>query len=199
MAERMLITKLVRTERMRADLYAKGHQWPDLKLFDLSELIEVGLDPNGLPIGQEVPCRFWAIYELSDKLNKAGNPYKDVIALERIDGPATTTSTDTSALLIELRAIRELLERLAQAQGLQIPAAFTTPDSAERSAESSGTLDGHLLRYGDGSTVGENFHEREAYDDYLLVEGRAPGNVAVLRQWVLARQDGSQVVHQDTS
>lgn len=187
MAERMLITKLVRTERTRADLYARGHQWPDLKLFDLSDLIEVGLDPNGLPIGQEVPCRFWAIYELSDKLNKAGNPYKDVIALERIDGPATTTSTDTSALLVELRAIRELLERLAQAQGLKVPAAFATPDSAERSAESPGTLDGYLLRYGDGSTVGDNVNEQEAYDDYLLAEGRAPGNVEVLRQWVLAR------------
>ena len=44
MAERMLITKLVRTEQTRADLYARGHQWPDLKLFDLSDLIEVGLD-----------------------------------------------------------------------------------------------------------------------------------------------------------
>ena len=97
MAERMLITKLVRTEQARADLYARGHQWPDLKLFDLSDLLEVGIDPAGLQIGQEVPCRFWAIYELSDKLNKAGNPYKDIIALERMDEPATTTSTDTSA------------------------------------------------------------------------------------------------------
>jgi hypothetical protein len=61
MAERMLITKLVRTEPTRADLYAKGHQWPDLKLFELSDLLEVGIDPGGLEIGEEVPCRFWAI------------------------------------------------------------------------------------------------------------------------------------------
>jgi hypothetical protein len=188
MAERMLITKLVRTDQTRADLYARGHQWPDLKLFDLSDLIEVGLDANALPIGQEVPCRFWAIYELSDKLNKAGNPYKDVIALERMDGPATTTSTDTSALLVELRAIRELLEAIARAQGLQAPAAFAPLTSVEEPAESSGPLDGQLLRYGDGSTVGDNPHEQEAFDDYLQAEGRAPKNVEVLRQWVLARQ-----------
>ena len=188
MAERILITKLVRTEQTRADLYARGHQWPDLKLFDLSDLIEVGFAPNSLPIGQEVPCRFWAIYELSDKLNKVGNPYKDVIALERMDGPATTTSTDTSALLIELRAIRELLEMLAQSQGLPAPGAFVPAGSAEENADSAITLDAHSARYGDGSTVGDNPHEQEAYDDFLRAEDKAPGNVAVLRQWVLARQ-----------
>ena len=43
MAERMLIVKVVRTGATQADLYAKGHKWPDLKLFDLSELAEVGI------------------------------------------------------------------------------------------------------------------------------------------------------------
>jgi hypothetical protein len=191
MAERILITKLVRTEQTRADLYARGHQWPDLKLFDLSDLIEIGLDPNALPIGQEVPCRFWAIYELSDKLNKAGNPYKDVIALERTDGPATTTSTDTSALLVELRAIRNLLETIAQAQRQQASLAPVPPGSAEEDAHGPGVQDTHLLRYGDGSTLGDNPHEQEAYDDYLQAEGKAPGNVAVLRQWVLAGKGGT--------
>jgi hypothetical protein len=185
MAERMLITKLVRTEQTRADLYARGHQWPDLKLFDLSDLIEVGLDPNALPIGQEVPCRFWAIYELSDKLNKAGNPYKDVIALERMDGPATTTSTDTSALLVELRAIRNLLETIAQAQGLQASLASVPPDSAEEDAHGSGAQHTRLPRYGDGTTLSDNPHEQEAYDDYLQAESKVPGNVEALRQWVL--------------
>jgi hypothetical protein len=111
-----------------------------------------------------------------------------VIALERMDGPATTTSTDTSALLVELRAIRELLKTIAQAQGLQAPAAFAPPSSAEERGQSSGTLDAHLIRYGDGSSLGDNPHEQEAYDDYLQAEGRAPGNVEDLRQWVLARQ-----------
>jgi hypothetical protein len=186
MAERMLITKLVRTEQTRADLYARGHQWPDLKLFDLSDLIEVGIDANALPVGQEVPCRFWAIYELSDKLNKAGNPYKDVIALERMDGPATTTSTDTSALLVELRAIRELLETIAQAQGLQAPTASVLKGSAEEDAGDLAALNTHSCRYGDGTLLSDNPHEQEAYDNYLRAEGKAPGNVAVLRQWVLA-------------
>lgn len=36
MAERMMISKIVRTNGTRADLYARGHQWPDLKLFDRS-------------------------------------------------------------------------------------------------------------------------------------------------------------------
>ena len=89
MAERMHITKLVRTEPVRADLYAKGHQWPDLKLFELSDLLEVGIDPGGLEIGEEVPCRFWAHYALSDKRNRAGNPYKDVLALEPVDSSAS--------------------------------------------------------------------------------------------------------------
>ena len=126
MTERMLITKLVR-QGDRADLYAKGHQYRDLVLFDLSDLADVGIDYANLETGAEVPCRFWATYELSDKLNKAGNPYKDVIALERIDTPATTTSTDNSALLAELRQIRKLLHTIACTMGLQEPASHPDP------------------------------------------------------------------------
>jgi hypothetical protein len=185
MAERMLITKLVRTEQTRAELYAKGHQWPDLKLFDLADLLEVGIAPSDLEIGQEVPCRFWAIYELSDKLNKAGNPYKDVIALEPMDGPATSTSTDTSALLDELRAIRALLETVAQ--GLQAPPANASPQASE--GKGPGSLDDARRQYGDGTAVSANAHERDAYDDYCEAERQAPENVAALRQWVLVGQD----------
>jgi len=127
MSERMLITKLVRTEQTRADLYAKGHQYKDLTLFDLSDLLTVGIEPGDLEVGTETPCRFWAIYELSEKLNKAGNPYKDVIALERVDAPATATSTDTSAQLAELREIRKLLHAIAITMGLQEPASHPDP------------------------------------------------------------------------
>jgi hypothetical protein len=192
MAERMLITKLVRTEQARADLYAKGHQWPDLKLFDVSDLLDVGIDPNDLQIGQEVPCRFWAIYELSEKLNKAGNPYKDVIALEPMDGPATATSTDTSALLAELRAIRQLLEAIATSQGLGVTAAPAPSNPPEESGGEPRALDEHFPRYGDGTAVSDNPHEQEAYDDYLKAKGRAPADVSALRQWVLAAQGGNQ-------
>ena len=192
MAERMLITKLVRTEQARADLYAKGHQWPDLKLFDVSDLLDVGIDPNGLQIGQEVPCRFWAIYELSEKLNKAGNPYKDVIALEPMDGPATATSTDTSALLAELRAIRQLLETIAASQGLGVTAAPTPSLPPGETGDMPSVLDGHFPRYGDGTIVSDNPHEQEAYDDYLNAKGQVPADVSALRQWVLATQGGNQ-------
>ena len=189
MAERMLITKLVRTAQTRAELYARGHQWPDLKLFDLSDLLEVGIDPNQLPIGQEEPCRFWAIYELSEKLNKAGNPYKDVIALERVDGPATTTSTDTTALLSELRAIRELLEAMAVAQGLLAPTTPPGEHPSEEIEEGPSALDERFPWYRDGTNVSDNAHEQEAYDDYLRAEGKAPENVDDLRQWVMTRHE----------
>ena len=171
MAERMLIVKVVRTDATRADLYAKGHQWPDLKLFDLGELAAVGLDPAGLQVGQETPCRFWALYELSDKLNKAGNPYKDVIALEPMDKPATSTSTDTTALLAELRAIRGLLGVIAAAQGLQVPAKVASD------------LDQAFPRYGDGSAVSDNPAEVAAYQAHLEAEGQPPADVAALRAW----------------
>jgi hypothetical protein len=177
MAERMLITKLVRTEPTRADLYAKGHQWPDLKLFELSDLLEVGIDPGGLEIGEEVPCRFWAIYELSEKLNQAGNPYKDVIALERVDALATATSTDTSALLEELRAIRALLEQVVQAQG-----GFPAAEAGDAPAS-----DAVGPRYGDGSAVSDNPHEREAYEAYVAAQAQAPASVHALRRWAQDR------------
>jgi hypothetical protein len=178
----MLITKLMRTDRTRADLYARGHQWPDLKLFDLSDLLEVGIDPDSLEIGLETPCRFWAIYELSDKLNKAGNPYKDVIALDPFDKPATVTSTDNSALLAELRTIRTMLEELIELWTQSASQAATESTSAPSE------LDRRLPRYRDGSLLSDNPAEQEAYHEYLDAHGTPPESVAALRQWVLTRQ-----------
>lgn len=174
MAERMLITKLVRVDQTRADLYGKGHKWPDLKLFDLGELAAVGLDPAALPIGQETPARFWALYELSDKVNQAGNPYKDILSLEPMDGPATVTSTDNTDILAELRAIRALLEVLANAQGLEVPEVGPSE------------LDAVFPRYGNGETVSDNPAEVEAYNAHLEAEGHPPQDVAALRAWYLA-------------
>ena len=82
---RMLVTKIKRTDQTRADLYGRGHKYPDLKLFDLADLAAVGIDPDGLPLGQEEPCRFFAVYTLSEKLNKAGNPYRDIQRLEKAE------------------------------------------------------------------------------------------------------------------
>ena len=118
--EKMLITKIKRTDETRADLYGKGHKWPDLKLFDIGELLAVGITPEDLPIGVEKPCRFLAHYTLSDKINEAGNPYKDVSHLEPIDNggngttaPAPMNDAMLAAILKELQTQTKLLQALA--------------------------------------------------------------------------------------
>lgn len=120
-AERLLITKLKKTDSTTADLFGARHRFKDLTLFEISDLLTVGIDPNELPLGEEVPCRFYALFELSEKLNKANRPYKDVVALERIDAPATAGSMDSSAILAELRRITAHLTALVKAQGLEVP------------------------------------------------------------------------------
>lgn len=171
MAEKMLITKLVKTADGRADLFAKGHRFPDLKLFDLGDLFSVGLDPTKLETGVELPCRFWALWERSEKLNKAGNPYKDVIALEPIDAPATTTSTDNSELLAEMRAIRALLQTFLESQGLNV----------EESEVSE--LDKAFPRYQDGTVVSDNPAEQQSFSDYVDTKGNVPPSIDALREW----------------
>jgi hypothetical protein len=124
MSERMLIAKIRRNEAGRIELFARGHQYRDTLLFDDSDLLTVDINPNTIENGQVLAVRFWALYELSEKLNQRGNPYKNVIALERVDKPATTTSVDSSATVAELRAIRELLQYIAtllEGQDLQPP------------------------------------------------------------------------------
>ena len=121
--ERILVAKLKRREDNRVELFQRGHQWPDLLLHELSDLADVGINYTAIKVGEEYPCRFYANWEASDKLNKAGNPYKDVVLLEPINKPASAASVDTSAILDELRAIRAELARqtafLAQALGVQ--------------------------------------------------------------------------------
>ena len=57
----------------------------DLPRQGVQDLAAVGMEPADLPIGQEVPCRFFAVYTLSDRMNQAGNPYKDIERLERAE------------------------------------------------------------------------------------------------------------------
>ncbi len=121
MAEKMLITKLVRTGD-RADLYGRGHRYKDMTLFALSDLADVGVDYAALEDGKETPCRFWALYTLSEKRNSKGNPYKDIVALEPAQGqtPAAPASNQDPAPILEalhtitgeLRAIKAILARL---------------------------------------------------------------------------------------
>lgn len=181
--ERLLITKLVR-KGDRAELYARGHQWKDLVLFDLSDLADVGIDYTGLPEGTEVPCRFWAYWQESEKLNRAGRPYKDVVSLEAVTAPATATSTDNSALLAEVRAVRGLLAALVEAQGIAVPAELGAeggtlePEPEPEEEEPADTV----TRYEDGTPVSEV--ALPYFEKYLQAEGKAPADVMALRAWV---------------
>lgn len=127
MSERELITKtqMGKTKKgePQAELFGNNPKfsYPVLYLRDLSLLAEVNINPNTLT-ADPVHLRYWAHYDLSERTNGKGNPYKDILYLEAIDRPATSTSTDTSALLQELRAIRQLLEQLL-APSHQPPAA----------------------------------------------------------------------------
>ena len=96
-------------------------QFPVLRLFDLSALQVVGIEPDILEEGQRRHTRFWAYYTESDKTNKDGNAYKDVAYLEPID-PASSApvvpTVDLGALLDELRAIRGLLHLVVEGMEL---------------------------------------------------------------------------------
>ena len=181
MPQKMLITKVVRTTECRAELYGKGHRFRDLMLFDLSYLLDVGIDPAGLQVGAESPCRFWAIYELSEKLKQAGNPYKDIVAVEPTDRPASSTSTDTTALQQELRAIRALLTMMTGK-----PAPVNEPETEPPTRTDD-----------NGQLVSENVAEIEACTAYLTANSAAPGSVESLRQWVLAGNGPQQTENAD--
>jgi hypothetical protein len=103
-------------------------QFPVLRLFDLSALEVLGIDPNTLG-ADRVYRRFWAYYTESEKTTAQGTAYRDVEYLEALDAPASTTSVDTSGLLRELAAIRALLQVMAQAQGLPLPAGEPEADA----------------------------------------------------------------------
>jgi hypothetical protein len=132
-------------------------------------------------LGEKTPARFMAIYELSEKLNKAGNPYKDIVTLEAIDTPATTTSAAVGdEVLAELRAVRALLSAIAERLGtVEEPAPEPEP----------GELDVAFPRYLDGQALGDNPAELQAFQEHVAATGSAPANLDALRAWVrLARK-----------
>jgi hypothetical protein len=104
-------------------------QFEVLRLFDLSALLAVGIDPNGLKAGQRVHARFWAHYTEPGKLNKDGNPYRDVQYLEPVDQASAgqaPAAVDLGEVLGELRAIRALLGLVVEGMtlfGMDLPAA----------------------------------------------------------------------------
>ena len=110
--QRMLITQIRRTSETRAELIGQGHRYVDIHLFDISDLVTVGIaDYADLPVGEPTPCRFFAYYTESNKENKSGNPYKDLCYLEPIK-PQVPTPAASDAVLAELAQIRTLLQEI---------------------------------------------------------------------------------------
>jgi len=111
---RALVTKIKRDGDV-VRLWFRGCQYETTKIFELSDLAEVGIDYSVLQDGAEVPARFFVVYALSDKLNKEGNAYKDVIWLERAEGYAVRTDP--------LGNVIEIAGEVAQAEPAHAPAA----------------------------------------------------------------------------
>jgi hypothetical protein len=87
-------------------------QYPVLRLFDLSELQTVGIDPDVLQPGRRIHRRFIAHYTESTKTTANGNPYRDVTYLEPIPVPTDTGAPDTD-ILNALNQIIALLQTIA--------------------------------------------------------------------------------------
>ncbi len=56
--ERLLISRVAKTANGRIEMYSRNHRWPDLLLFEASDLFSVGINPTKLEVGVETPCRF---------------------------------------------------------------------------------------------------------------------------------------------
>lgn len=195
-----MINRVKRTSATTADLFAGRHRFKDLTLFDLAELAAVGIDPAALAIGEEAPARFYALWQYSAKLTSRGTPYKDVVALEPLGSPATVASTDNSAILAELRAIRALLAAWVEAQGLALPVVDVDEDPDEGAPSApppgepppGGELQRAFPRYGDGAPVSDNEAELAAFREHVDQVGAAPENLEALRAWVTARRRAGQ-------
>jgi hypothetical protein len=120
--KRELIVRLRRGETRKGDRPViemwndhPGLEFPVLRMLDVYKLFEVGIDPNKLEEGEELITRFYAYYTESDKLNKDGNPYRDVTRLEAIAPPKSTAHQALDAMVALLRQIDQ---RLAVTNGL---------------------------------------------------------------------------------
>lgn len=169
-----------------ANLYSTDTrlQFPALRLFDLSALEMVGLDPNEMG-AERVHRRFWAYYTQSEKANAQGNAYKDVEYLEPLDHLATTTSTDTSAIVAELRAIRALLEALVTVQTAQADP-FCIPEPLATDAPPEGE-DGELDEFFPRPTPET---PPAATGTAPSTNGNAPCSSEALVAWLNARAEG---------
>lgn len=206
--EKMLITKLVRTENARAALYAPRHKWPDLNLFDLGLLATVGIDPAELPMGVEFPCMFYALWEFSENLNSEGNPYKDIVALEpaeqaRAHDPLRDlarqwqfTNDLLAAYLEHVHGITTPptpeLESVGYQPAPAAPQAGPPPPATQQPppTETQSQPGPAALLYEDGKAVAkDNDAERSAYLLYIKSHnGAVPASVDALRTWFNSRK-----------
>lgn len=135
--KRLLVTKIERSStetggKPVCEMWIDNPKlrFPELRLFDLSRLLLVGIDPNDLDEGKTRFCRFWAIYIEIERQTQSGTPYRDIVRLE----PALPEEDDQVAeLLREQVAIFGRIEALLQAaiapreERARAPAAPTTP------------------------------------------------------------------------
>lgn len=113
-------------------------KYPSLRLFDLSQLLLVGIDPNAMRKGDERIVRFHAYYTLSERLNKEGNPYKDVTHLEPLLDDATRAqATDMDRLFGLLERIVGHLAAIARGQNVDVLA----PGPLQVAVKYTGLLD----------------------------------------------------------
>jgi len=89
-------------------------KYPTLRLFDPSQLFTVGVDPNGLKLGDELYVRFRAWFVESDRLNKEGNAYKDVVRLEKLEDKQDGSRDDLASVIALLQSIDRRLASIHQ-------------------------------------------------------------------------------------
>ena len=168
------------------ELYASDTRlkYPVLRLFDLSALETIGIDPNTLG-AERVHHRFLAHYRESEKTNGQGNPYKDVTHLEPIEPVATATPAPD--LVTELRRLRRLVEAIAAQLDVDPspagPAPIVCPTCHMHPCECE-TVEDSALTYNNGEPVSDNEHELAAFQLYLDATQEIPDSVDDLRQWV---------------
>ena len=185
--DRMLIARVelsaTQNGHPSAELYSADSRlkFPSLVLFNPALLEDVGIDPAALAAGP-VHKRFWAHYELSDKLNQAGNPYKDVLELTPYGSPVPQPVPEFADLLQAVRDLRPLLVALVRA--LAPDAVVCDPASGEIL---TCPADPEPLAYADGSPVSNNSAELHAYQAYLAGhDAQPPESVDDLRTWWVA-------------
>lgn len=163
---------ILRPDGKTVELYSGPLRGHVLKLFNVAELVTVGINPADLTPGQVTPCLFLAHWQPSQtgKLNKRGNVHKDTIRLESLTPPATSDSE-----AIEL--IKLIFVGLVELRQMMIQAGQTPPTES---------VFDYFYESGDVATIPE---EKTAFNDYRRANAeKVPASRDALREWVKARK-----------